>query len=168
MTSTEKDDLAVSLRQYAELLVSELAKRTDDKFLAAKEAVGTAMVAAEKGISAALLAQDKLTQQAFTSAKEALKEAQIQLAEYKAASNEWRDTLTDLIAKGMLRPEVEALFKASNEKFELVVERLGKIESKLSASEGVAKGKGDFAGYIVAAVSIIYGIIMTIMVFFRH
>jgi hypothetical protein len=141
MTPKGSEDLSVSLRQYAELLVSELGKRTDEKFLSAKEAVGTAMVAAEKAVSAALVASDKLTSAAFIAAKEALKEAQIQLAEYKSSSNEWRATLTDLIAKGMLRPEVEARFLAATEKTEQLASRVSALEKKAEHGAGEASAE---------------------------
>jgi hypothetical protein len=130
----------ISGREYAELLVSELGKRTDEKFLAAKEAVGTAMIAAEKAVSAALVASDKLTSAAFIAAKEALKEAQVQLAEYKAASNEWRATLTELIAKGMLRPEIDALFKSASEKLSLLEARVAKMENVIQRNSGEREG----------------------------
>jgi hypothetical protein len=163
-------DESVTLRQYAELLVSELGKRTDEKFLSAKEAVGTALTAAEKAVQAALVAQDKLTTAAFVAAKEALKEAQLQLAEYKTASNEWRATLTDLIAKGMLRPEIEALLKAATEKSEIVSARVSALESKAARGAGEASAAESsrehryWSGGNAAAVAAIVGTVFAILI----
>lgn len=142
----------VSLKVYLENSLRELEKRVDQQFLAAKEAVGTAMVAAEKAVSAALVAQDKQTQAAFIAAKEALAEAQVQLTLYKAQSNEWRQTLTDLIATLMLRPEIVATFKALESRIDSLASKIDSLEKSgqfisgqsLANQEGRASGRWTF------------------------
>jgi hypothetical protein len=116
--SYDSEKSTVSLRQYLENAISELGKRTDARFEAADKALAAALVTAEKAVAAALVSQDKLTSANFVAAKEALAEAQIQLTAYKASANEWRATLSDLIATIMVRKEVEALFVAVNTKID--------------------------------------------------
>jgi dGTP triphosphohydrolase len=123
----DSEKSTVSLRQYVEKLIAESDKRNEAQFLAAKEAVAAALAAAEKAVSAALVAQDKLTSAAFVAAKEALAEAQMQLTAYKASANEWRATLSDLIATIMVRKEVEALFTAVNSK----IENLSRVQNMM-------------------------------------
>ena len=154
----------VSLRQYIEKLIAESEKRTDDRFLAAKEAVGTALVTVEKATSAALVAQDKLTSAAFVAAKEALAEAQVQLTLYKAQSNEWRNTLNDLIAKLMLRPEIVGLFNAVEKAHEELKGRVGDLEGMGQKALGRDESKSDTGAFvrwvitvIVAAAGIVLG-----------
>jgi hypothetical protein len=126
----DSEKSTVSLRQYVESLVKELEKRTDAQFLAAKEAVAAALAAAEKAVAAALVASDKLTAAAFVAAKEALAEAQTQLTAYKAASNEWRATLNDVMSKIMVRQEVEALFKSAEDKMDTLEKRVVAMEGQ--------------------------------------
>jgi dGTP triphosphohydrolase len=128
----DSEKSTVSLRQYVESLVSELDKRTEAQFVAAKEAVAAALASAEKAVAAALVASDKLTAAAFVAAKEALAEAQLQLSAYKAASNEWRSTLNDLISKVMMRQEIEARFGA-------IEDRTTKLEGLEQRASGQAE-----------------------------
>ena len=137
----------VSLRQYVESLIAESGKRSDAQFLAAKEAVSTALAAQEKAINAALVSADKLTSAAFVAAKEALAEAQVQLNAYKEQSNEWRATLNDLIAKIMMRPEIVAMFGATDKAIaDLRMYLLGKIESIETRVAAIEKLNQRMAG----------------------
>jgi hypothetical protein len=141
----DSENSAVSLRQYVESLVSELEKRTDAQFLAAKEAVSAALAAAEKAVSAALVASDKQTAAAFLAAKEALKEAQEQLGAYKAASNEWRGTINDLITNTTtLISNLKAELKQSiDEKLSPLQERIAKMEGSWQYTTGQAEAAGQ-------------------------
>jgi hypothetical protein len=131
----------VSLRQYVERLIAESDKRNDAQFLAAKEAVAAALAAAEKAVAAALVAQDKQTNAAFLAAKEALAEAQVQLTLYKAQSNEWRNTLNDLIAKLMLRPEITQMFASGEKSLEELKYRVGELEGKSMRASGKSEAQ---------------------------
>jgi dGTP triphosphohydrolase len=128
-------DDPVSLRQYLESLVTELDKRTEAQFIAAKEAVAAALASAEKAVAAALVASDKLTSAAFIAAKEALAEAQLQLTAYKAQSNEWRATLNDLISKMMMRQEIEARFGAFDARITVVEKSIATSAGSRAAAE---------------------------------
>jgi hypothetical protein len=135
----DSEKSTVSLRQYVESLIRESDKRNEAQFTAAKEAVAAALAAAKEAVAAALVAQDKLTSAAFVAAKEALAEAQIQLTAYKAQSNEWRATLTDLINTLMLRPEILAMFSGVNKN----AEELGKRVSALENSGQFGRGQAE-------------------------
>jgi dGTP triphosphohydrolase len=131
----------VSLRQYVERLISESDKRNESQFQAAKEAVAAALAAAEKAVAAALVAQDKLASEKAQAAKEALAEAQVQLTLYKAQSNEWRNTLNDLISKLMLRPEITGLFTIVERAHEELKKRVGTLEGLGQRSIGQAEAQ---------------------------
>jgi ABC-type transporter Mla subunit MlaD len=139
----DTDQSVVSLRQYVESLINESNRRSDAQFLAAKEAVSTALAAQEKAINAALVSADKLTSAAFVAAKEALAEAQVQLNAYKAQSNEWRGTLNDLVSKIMMRPEILAMFGATDKALaDLRLYLEGKInsnEKRIAAMENLGQ-----------------------------
>ena len=169
MPEGKTDPTDVSLRHYVETLVTELEKRMDAQFLAAKDAVAAALAAAEKAVAAALVSSDKLTSAAFIAAKEALAEAQTQLAAYKAASNEWRSTLTDLIAKGMLRPEIESLIKALNDKFDGLDKRIAALEGQLQRAGGEADAaeSGKIQGrWTVEKILAILALLLALAAFF--
>jgi hypothetical protein len=125
----------VSLREHVESLVSELEKRMDTQFAAAKEAVAAALASAEKAVAAALVASDKLTSAAFIAAKEALQEAQLQLNAYKAQSNEWRATLNDLMSKMMMRQEIEVRFNAMDSRMAAMEKANAQVAGGKAAAE---------------------------------
>ena len=133
----------VSLRQYIESLIAELSKRLDAQFQSAEKAVGTALAAQEKALNAALASADKLTAAAFVAAKEALAEAQTQLVAYKAASNEWRSTLTDLIAKIVTRQEIESLFTSVNKDISELAKRIALLEGQGQRIQGKDESKSE-------------------------
>lgn len=167
----DSEQSTVSLRQYVEKLISESDKRTDAQFLAAKEAVAAALAAAEKAVAAALVAQDKLTTAAFIAAKEALAEAQVQLTLYKAQSNEWRNTLNDLIAKLMLRPEIVGLFTASEKALEELKSRVQTLEGsgqyglgKAAATESSSTQNKWTFSQVLIIVGMVAGWIVTALV----
>jgi dGTP triphosphohydrolase len=162
----------VSLRQYVERLISESDKRNESQFQAAKEAVAAALAAAEKAVAAALVAQDKLASEKAQAAKEALAEAQVQLTLYKAQSNEWRNTLNDLISKLMLRPEIVGLFGIVEKAHEelkgrvSIIEGLGQRASgKVEAQDaGSAQNKWTFSQVLII-VALLGGWALTITLF---
>jgi hypothetical protein len=125
-----------------------------ERFKSLDMAITATLNSTEKSLAAAITTQDRLTSGAFTAAKEALKEAQMQLIEYKHASNEWRETLTDLIAKGMLRPEIEALLRAERDRGDLMGNRITELEIARGEQAGKAAAYASVAGGIgiIAAV----------------
>jgi len=159
----EERNNTVTLQKYVELLVAGLEKRMEGKFAEAKDAIAAAMAAAEKAVAAALVAADKLTSAAFISAKEALAEAQTSLAAYKEAANEWRETLNDLIAKMMLRPEIEAAdratLKAVSDLKETGDVKLKALETRVAVLEGQSeRAKGHEAAAKASHTEVKWGI----------
>jgi hypothetical protein len=137
----DSEKSSVSLRSYLENSIAELAKRTDAQFAAMDKAIAAALASAEKAVAAALVAQDKLTSAAFAAAKEALMEAQTQLVAYKASSNEWRGTLTDLISKVMTRQEIEALLLNINGSLTEAKDRISVLEGQGQRASGQAEAQ---------------------------
>jgi hypothetical protein len=154
-TVNQSNEGVVARVSVLEEKVTALTILMTDKFNSFDVAMVLATSTVEKTLSAALVSQDKLTTAAFQAAKEALKEAQGQLAEYKSSSNEWRATLTDLISKGMLRPEIESLMRAANDKEGLLEKRVNSLEITRGEATGKAAAYASIAGFIGVVAAII-------------
>jgi nitrogen fixation/metabolism regulation signal transduction histidine kinase len=98
-------------------------------------------VAAKAAVTAALVAQDKLTAAAFAAAKEAVTKAEIAQGEYNIRSNEFRGQLADQAKDLMPRKETEALLIVIRD----TIERLR--EEVRTADAGAAREvSGKFDG----------------------
>lgn len=120
----------VSLRVHHEVIMSERDRLYDMRFRAAEVAVGAALAAQEKSVSAAFLASEK----AISKAEEAQRD-------YNTRSNEFRGQLDDQAKTLMPRAETTALFRAIDDKLEVM--RLNfesKLENQRLASEKVIDG----------------------------
>lgn len=127
----EKKEIYISIREFLEQSLESLDRITQERFSAIENKLMAALEATEKSFNAALQASNKNTATIFQANKEALYEAQSQLTQYKLASNEWRGTLNDLIAKIMLRPEIEKGILDTRSSFDIKLDSLDKRVQQL-------------------------------------
>lgn len=83
--------------------------------------------AAEVAVSAALIAQDKLTVSSFASSEKAIAKAEEAQREYNVRSNEFRGQLDDQAKTLLPRAEANTQFNALSDKIEDVKEQVGKL-----------------------------------------
>jgi len=67
---------------------------------------------------------------AFNAAERAAEKTEMALKEYKMASNEWRDTVKDLVSKMITRPDVERELKVLENQIADLREYRSKIEGR--------------------------------------
>lgn len=136
----------VPLRDFFNCRIENEVRRWDDLRLADKEAISTALTAAEKAVNAALAASEKAILKAEAAAKERFD-----------ASNEIRGAMMDA-QKGF----------ASLAQFEALKERVDKAEAALLKGGSKAEGIGIASTRLLAllgAAGTVFGIIAVFLVF---
>jgi len=81
---------------------------------------------------------------AFKSAEKAGDKTEAALSEYKAASNEWRGTLNDIVSKTLPRADYEREHKHLEERLATEIKRLDQNNATLAAS--ITKLDGEKTG----------------------
>lgn len=103
----------------------------------------------EKAVSAALAAADRAVQKAETASEKRFDSV-----------NEFRNTLADQQRTLMPRGEVEVLFKAVNEKLDLMGKRLDK-------TEGIKTGSSNTWGYVVGLIGVLVAVFTLLSKFIK-
>ncbi len=100
---------------------------------------------------------------AFNAAERASEKTETALKEYKVSSNEWRDTVKDLISKMITRPDVERELKVIDEKISDLREYRSKVEGRaVEKVETQGQSNWNMGIVIVIALAIISNAIMII------
>ena len=102
-------------------------------------------------------AQEKAVDAALVSQEKAVLKAENLATARSEAQNEWRATMTELIASTLQRPEYMAGHQALAEKVDLVNGRLDRIEGNRSGMTAVVPWIFAGAGVLVAIVSLVIG-----------
>lgn len=112
----------------------ETLKEHLEAMLSAQERMSAqAMAAADKAVDAALAAAKEAVRAALASGEKASEKTEIALKEYKTASNEWRDTVKDLVSRMPTRETVDKDIKALSDKIQDLREtRSESVGSKLA------------------------------------
>ena len=130
-----------TLHDHITEILAQMERRLDDRFEAQETATKTALDSAKEAVNAAMAAAEKAVLKAE------------QLATTRAAQqNEWRETVGDLVGTALTRVE----YAASHE---VLVERIGRTESRLDKSEGTNSGSSKTVGYLFAGIGGIAGLI---------
>lgn len=132
-TLRQRTDLRIA---HVTALVEANDRRYEERYLAQKEMVATALTAAEKAVASALAAAEKAVTKAETAAEKRFE-----------AVNEFRGTLGDQQRTLMPRPEAETKFGALDEK-------LLALQQRLDRSEGTKRGTFEGWGWAAAVVSL--------------
>jgi uncharacterized protein YhaN len=106
-------------------LMDERDRRYEERDRANKEAVRSALAAAEK----------------------AAEKTESALREYKVGSNEWRDTVTDLVSRMVTRPDVDR-------QFQVLEDKIGDLRESRSQVQGGTAQTARMVGYVVLAVAL--------------
>lgn len=126
---TPHDDLTVSLHHHFDRRFNDLEKRIDQRFDASEKATQAAMAAAEKAVlKAEALATTRADQQ-----------------------NEWRATVTDLIATTMSREAYDAAHLTLVEKIDALTERVNR-------AEGTGTGAAKAVSYAFLTAAFVFGL----------
>jgi hypothetical protein len=140
-------DTRVSLRQYVLALLRrerearEAAdKRYEQRFIAQEGAVQSALTAQEKAVNAALIAADR-----------AVAKAEVAAEKRFDSTNEFRGQLRDQQLTFPSKAEVEQRFLA-------LLERVGKVEERLTRAEGNGAGRATTMAWVVTAVTVALGV----------
>ncbi len=103
------------------------------------------------------IANKEALKAAFNSSERAAEKTEMALKEYKTASNEWRDTVKDLVSKMITRPDVERELKQMEA-------RIAELRESRSETGGQKSGIKEGWGYAVGAVGLIL-IVISIMMY---
>jgi len=122
--------------------IADVEARTKERFDLSKQAIDSALAAAEKAITAAMAAAEK-----------AVTKAEIAAEKRFDSVNEFRAAMKDQTAS--FADKVQTDF------------RLASVEKKIENSSGRSEGIGQFWGWIVAGVGIVVGITMVLTRFIR-
>jgi hypothetical protein len=127
--------MKVSLRKFLITLMDERDKRYEQRFLAQQSALEAARVTQTSALQAALAEKDKRDEQRFATNEQ-----------WRAASNEWRGTLSDRDSRFVTKEEYEPTIKS-------LVEKIASAE---------ARARAAVWGYIIGAVGLaafLYGVL---------
>jgi hypothetical protein len=124
-----------TLKEYLEGVLTAHDRRYEQRFEDQKQAVNTAMAAAEKAVQAALSAADQAVRKAETASERRFDSV-----------NEFRLTLSDQQRTLWPRAEGEKLLEVVNERLTLISARLDRLEG-----QGMGKGAGWAAAAAVVA-----------------
>ena len=146
-----------SLREYVERVFKEADRRYEQRFADQEKAVSAALAAAEKAVNTALI-----------SAKEAVIKAESASEKRFESVNEFRATLADQSATLISRIEVEGQFKSTNEKVDVVMSRMDRLEGRAGGSNATWAYAIAGVGLLGTIVGIIGGIIAIVILFSRN
>ncbi len=105
---------------------------------------------------------------AYNVVKEASHETALALKEYKISANEWRDTVKDLIARMITRPDVERELKVISDKIADLQESRSQIAGgKIERVEKRTQSNWLIGVVVVALMALISNIILVISMFFK-
>jgi predicted DNA repair protein MutK len=138
-----------TLKEHLEKLCRENRRHTDDKFDAQEKATERALASAKEAV-------DKAERLADLRAKMQDQQA----AETKRQQNEWRATINDITGTMVSRSEWES-------QHAVVVEKLDRLQVRMDRSEGKGIGQGQLLIWIFLAIASavsILGIIMDLTV----
>jgi hypothetical protein len=127
--------MKVSLRKFLLTLMNERDKRYEQRFVAQQAALEAARVTQMAALQAALAEKDKRDEQRFATNEQ-----------WRAASNEWRGTLSDRDSRFVTKEEYEPTIKSLSE--------------KIASAE--ARARAAVWGYIIGAVGLaafLYGVL---------
>ncbi len=124
--------------------------RYQQRFVAAELAVKDALVAQKEAVAAALAAADRGVTKAEVAAEKRFESV-----------NEFRNTLKDQQAELMPRLEAAVMFRAINEKLDVLTTRIDK-------GEGKGQGANAFWGYFVAVAMLAVLTFGAIAAFLKH
>lgn len=127
--------MKVSLRKFLLTLMDERDKRYEQRFAAQQAALEAARITQTAALQAALAEKDKRDEQRFATNEQ-----------WRAASNEWRGTLSDRDSRFVTKEEYEPTIKSLSE--------------KITSAEG--RARAAVWGYIIGAVGLaafLYGVL---------
>lgn len=100
------------------------------------------------------VANKQAAQAALDSAAKAGEKTELALKEYKVASNEWRDTVKDLVGRMPSRTEVEVIVKNIDEKIGRLDRDMRAIGANAISTAGRGVGMTQMWGYIVQGLTL--------------
>jgi hypothetical protein len=127
--------MKVSLREFLITLMDERDRRYEQRFLAQQSALEAARTTQNAALQAALAEKDKRDEQRFATNEQ-----------WRAASNEWRGTLSDRDSRFVTKEEYEPTIKS--------------LVEKIASAEG--RARAAVWGYIIGAVGLaafLYGVL---------
>jgi hypothetical protein len=121
-----------------ETLMDERDRRYEERDRANKEAVRSALAAAEK----------------------AAEKTEAALREYKVGSNEWRDTVTDLVSRMVTRPDVDRQFHG-------IEDKIADLRESRSLREGGREGSNAQITKMVGLAFLALGVLQVVLKVWR-
>jgi len=100
---------------------------------------------------------------AFNNSERASEKTEQALKEYKIASNEWRDTVKDLVSKMITRPDVERELKTLENQIADLREYRSKVEGRAVEKTEVRAQSNWSTGLMVVALLSLMSLVLTVI-----